>query len=390
MTLTPLAPRDPKSLRGALVRRGMDESRATAVAQGMQPVAIILESAAQLGPSTLAEMARDAGVECVTGDGWVLLAGSASRLAGMTRAGAERIPEAMVSELGQYLAGGHDAPIAWMTSRGAVDLSGPVLVGILNITPDSFSDGGKFFEPQDALRQADTMIDEGAGMLDLGAESSRPGRPEPVSAEEEWRRLEPVLEELVRRHPSMPISVDTVKSEIARRALESGAWAVNDVSGLRIDSKVASVCAGHGAGLVVMHSRGDFASMASYDHASYEDVVAETTQELTASVEKALDGGVQRDAIVVDPGLGFSKDPIQSFKVIEGLPALTSMGYPVMIGPSRKRFIGAVVGEDMARRDEATAHVCVSAHMLGAVLFRVHAVGVVKRALDVAAAIRGN
>ena len=389
MTLTPLAPRDPRALRGALVQRGMDESRATAIAQGMQPVAIVLESFGDTA-SSISDLARVAGMECVLGEGWVLLAGSASRLAGMTRTGADRLPETLVAEVGQYLAGLHEVPMVWAMARGAVDLSRPVVVGILNITPDSFSDGGQFLEPEAAVRHADDLIRQGAGMLDLGAESSRPGKSDTVSHEEEWQRLSPVLGQLVRRYPDLPISVDTVKGETARRALECGAWAINDVSGLRIDPAMTSVCASFGAGLVLMHSRGALQDMASYAQASYGDVVAEATQEIAVSIETALDGGVQPDRIVVDPGLGFSKDPGQSYEMVDGLPALASMGYPVMIGPSRKRFLGAVVGDDMARRDEATAHLCACAYMLGAVLFRVHAVGVVRRALDLAAAIRSN
>jgi dihydropteroate synthase len=139
-----------------------------------------------------------------------------------------------------------------------------------------------------------------------------------------------------------------------------------------------------------MHSRGTFDRIASYEHAIYRDVVAETTQEILASAETALREGVPQNRIVLDPGLGFAKTPEQSFAVLDGLPALASSGYPIMIGPSRKRFIEATVSHERTQRDDATAHVCVSAYMLGANLFRVHAVGLVKRALDVAAAIRSD
>jgi dihydropteroate synthase len=390
VTLTPLASRDPISLRDALVRRGVDESRAIAVAQGLRPIALILETPNQDGQEALAEAARLAGVDCLSGEGWVLVSGSAARVAGMTRAAAEAIPTTLTDEIGTYLASSQEVPLAWMTARGSVGLDGPVVVGILNITPDSFSDGGECLEPEAALRRADEMLDAGADMLDVGAESSRPGRPESVSVAEEWGRLAPVLTELVRRHPSVPISVDTVKSETAELALDNGAWVVNDVSGLRLDPQIASVCAERGAGLVLMHSRGSFSDMATYNHASYHDVVAEMVHELTRSLDRALASGVRRDSIAVDPGIGFSKDPSQSFAAINGIPALASLGYPVMIGPSRKRLLGAVTGRDVTKRDESTAHLCVAAFVLGAALFRVHAVGQVKQALKVAAAIRSN
>jgi dihydropteroate synthase len=365
VTLTPLASRDPIAVRDALVRRGMAESRAEAAAEGAKPLAFIVEIPDSDAGDALAAAARTLGVECVSGAGWSLLAGSTARLAGIARLGAGNLPDKLIDEMGAYLAGSQEVTRTWLTARGAIDLCGPVVVGILNITPDSFSDGGRFLDPTAALHRADEMIGQGAGMLDVGAESSRPGRPAPVSPAEEWDRLAPVLKELVRRHPQVPISVDTVKAGTAARALDHGAWVVNDVSGLRLDPDLAAVCADSGAGLILMHSRGDLRDMATDDHASYDDVVA-------------------------DPGLGFSKSPEQTLAVVRELPDLASMGYPVMIGPSRKRFIGAITGKDVSDRDDATAHVCVAAYMLGAALFRVHAVAKVREALDVAAAVRSN
>lgn len=390
MTLTPLASRDPIAVRDALVRRGIAESRAEAVAQGLSPVSIMLDVPEQNDRDELAEVARTLGVEYLAGDGWVLIAGSAARVAGMTRAAAGRISPALIDRLGRHLAGRQEASLAWVTGRGSVDLRRPVVVGILNVTRDSFSDGGRYLDHEAAIRQAESLIQAGIGVLDLGAESSRPGRPARVPPEEEWRRLEPLLAELVRRHPDVPISVDTVRSETAAKALDRGAWIINDVSGLRLDPSMARVCSDGGAGLVVMHSRGEFQDMAGYDHAEYRDVVAETVGELAASVDLALEAGVTHDHIVVDPGLGFSKTPEQSLAVIQGLPLLAALGYPIMMGPSRKRFIGSITGEDIDSRDEATAHVCVAGFMLGAILFRVHAARQVKVALDLAAAIRSR
>jgi dihydropteroate synthase len=262
------------------------------------------------------------------------------------------------------------------------------VAGILNVTPDSFSDGGQHLAPGAAVRHAEAMLEQGADVIDIGAESTRPGRPGPVPAQEEWRRLAPVLSELARRFPQVPITIDTTKSDIARRALEAGAWAINDVSGLRLDPAVADACAAHGAGLVLMHSRGSVTDMATYDHATYADVAADVAKELAEAVRVARERGVGRTRLVVDPGLGFSKTPEQSYRMLRRLDALASLALPIMVGPSRKRFLGAVTGRDAGERDGATAAACVAGYFLGASLFRVHAVGVVKEALAVAHAVR--
>ncbi len=387
MTVTLLASRDPRELRDALVRRGMEESLASSAALGLRTLTVVVDSRAQETRDALAAAAQRLGVECITHDDWTLLAGSAGRLAGLTRNVAAAIPQPVVDQLSQLLRGMLQPSLSWTTARGSVDLGRPVVVGILNITPDSFSDGGSYLDPTAAMRHAERMIAAGAGMLDLGAQSSGPGRPRQVSAEEEWRRLAPVLGELARSHPGIPVSVDTVRADTAARALEAGAWAVNDVSGLRLDPAIADVCAREGAGLIVMHSRGSFAELATYGHAQYNDVVAETVQELAGAVEGAESRGVQRDRIVIDPGLGFSKLPEQNYRVVAGLPAVASLGLPVMLGPSRKRFLGSVTGQADAELDHATAALCVAARLLGANLFRVHAVRLVKQALDIAAEI---
>lgn len=290
----------------------------------------------------------------------------------------------MTTNLRPVATGNHPAA-TWEMCRGALSLERPVVVGILNVTPDSFSDGGRHLEPDRALAHAEALVAEGATMLDLGAESTRPDTA-PVPQDEEWRRLEPVLTGVVLRFPEVPVSVDTVKAETAGRALDAGAWAINDVSGLRLDLGVADACAAHGAGLVLMHSRGGVSTMASYQHATYQDVVAEVSRELQAAVTLAERHGVPRSRIVLDPGLGFSKTPEQSYQVLGGIPALARLGLPLMIGPSRKRFLGAATGRDVAERDVATAAACAVGWVLGARLFRVHAVGPTRDALAVARA----
>jgi dihydropteroate synthase len=271
---------------------------------------------------------------------------------------------------------------------GTVEVERPVVVGIINVTPDSFSDGGEFLTAESAIGRAEHLIDSGADMIDLGGESTRPGIPEEVEVDEEWRRLRPVVEHICRQHPTKPLSVDTVKSEIAERALHEGAWAVNDVSGLRLDPRIADLCGSFGAGLIINHSRGPFAEMAGYEHATYSDVTAETAYELLASVEIAQERGVSREQIVIDPGLGFAKTPEQNCEVLRGLPVLASLGLPVLVGPSRKRFLGEITGKDAKARDAATAAACVAAFFGGAYLFRVHDVTGVKESLAVAEALR--
>jgi dihydropteroate synthase len=387
VTLLPLASQSPTALQEALVERGVDPSRADAAAHGLRPLAAVFDGIDEDARDAVANAARGAGVECLTGDGWALLAGGAARLAGLARPGSSLLPPELADQLSRFVGTAFESALTWPMGRGTVDLESPVVVGVLNVTPDSFSDGGRYLDTEAALEHGDRMVEEGADMLDVGAESTRPGRPAPVPSEEEWRRLEPVLKGLVRRHPGLPLSVDTVKAETAARALDAGAWAVNDVSGLRIDPQIAEVCAERDAGLVLMHSRGDVSDMATYDHAAYAHVVGEVARELTAAVERGVQRGVARERVVIDPGLGFSKTPQHNYEVLRGLPTLVALGHPVMVGPSRKRFLGAVTGRDVDQRDPATAAACVAAHAAGAALFRVHAVAPVREALTIAHAV---
>jgi dihydropteroate synthase len=224
----------------------------------------------------------------------------------------------------------------------------------------------------------------------VGGESTRPGRTESVPVEEELRRVTPVVEALVRSHPDLLISVDTVKSEVARAALEAGAAIVNDVTGFRLDPAMAGVAASAGAGVILMHSRGGLLELASYEHADYGgDVVGGVLAELRESLGAATVAGVEADAVVLDPGLGFSKTVEQSVELFDQLPALQALGRPLLVGPSRKRFLGAVTGLPVEERDRATAAACALAWERGARLFRVHAVAAAREALAVAHALDG-
>jgi dihydropteroate synthase len=279
----------------------------------------------------------------------------------------------------------------WRVRGATVPLSRPIIVGIVNVTPDSFSDGGRFFSAEAAVAHATRLAAEGADMLDVGGESTRPQGATPVAVEEELRRVLPVVRALRVACPGIPISVDTVKSTVAAAALEAGAAVINDVSGLRIDPAIARVCAGAGAGLLVMHSRGGVGDMSTYQHASYgPDVAGEVIAELSEQVDVALGAGMHPDAIAVDPGIGFSKRSIHSLAVLSGLPRVVALGYPVMVGVSRKRFIGEITGvQEPAGRTYGSIGAAVAALARGARLFRMHDVRGTREALDAAWAILG-
>jgi dihydropteroate synthase len=277
---------------------------------------------------------------------------------------------------------------SWRVRDRVVSLQRPVVLGILNVTPDSFSDGGDFFSTDAALRHAERLVAEGADGVDIGGESTRPGA-RPVTLDEELGRVLPVVRAARERFPDLLLSVDTVKSDVARAVLEEGADAINDVSGGRLDGRLASVCAELGAGIVLMHSRGTVAEMASYAHASYgEDVAADIAAELSMRIADARAAGVDAMRIVVDPGIGFAKRTEHSIAALAGLPTLVALGFPVMVGVSRKRVIGQITGVDEPReRVMGTVGANVAALGRGAMLFRVHDVRENRQALDAAWAV---
>jgi dihydropteroate synthase len=280
------------------------------------------------------------------------------------------------------------AATSWQTARGSVFLDRPVLVGILNVTPDSFSDGGRFAGIEAALAHAEELLAAGATIVDVGGESTRPGRTEEVPAAEELRRVVPVVEALARRYPELVVSIDTVKADVARAALSAGAAAVNDVSALRLDPAMAATVASAKAGVILMHSRGPILELSSYRHADYGgDVVGEVLAELGKALELAAEAGIGPDSTVIDPGFGFSKTAEQNLLLFDQLPALQALGRPVLVGPSRKRFLGSVTGEPVEDRDRATATACALAYERGARLFRVHDVSSAREALALAQAM---
>lgn len=350
---------------------------------------VLLEELPESTIEALLAFNRQIGLDLLTGEGWVLLAGSRSRLAAFARPWTLS-PElaGVATAVGQALPG--ERPQSWQTGRGVLPLTGPVLLGILNLTPDSFSDGGLYLSEEAALLQAERLLAEGAEVIDIGGESTRPGAI-PVPAAEERARVLPVIDALVRRHPGVHVSIDTVKAEMADAALDHGAAIVNDVSGLRMDSAMAEVVARHRAGVILMHSRGTVADMATMDHADYgADLTGAVVNELKTSLDRAAAAGIAPDAIVVDPGLGFSKTADQTLRLLDQVAVLSSLGRPILVGPSRKRFLGVAGGQPVTDRDRATATACVMAYDRGAQLFRVHKVAMVREALAIAVAVRGG
>ncbi len=389
MNVVPLAFHSPRALRDALTAHGWERGAAEAAAGGSQPLAFHIAELDQPTLEALVRFAGRLGLEVLTGDSWAILAGSRSRLSALARPWTA--PEALRDvSLRVGLAMPPDPPRVWRTARGEVPLDRPVLVGVLNVTPDSFSDGGRYAAVDDARVHAARLVREGAAIIDVGGESTRPGRESLVPEAEELRRVIPVIEAVARDLPEALISVDTVKAGVARAALGAGAAIVNDVTALRHDPELAAVAARGGAGLVLMHSRGTLAEIASYAHAEYGgDPVSAVLAELTSGMELATARGVQADAIVVDPGLGFSKTPEQNMLVCDRLAALLSLGRAILVGPSRKRFVGTMTGLDVTDRDRASATVCALTWERGARLFRVHDVAAAREALAVAQAIGG-
>ena len=267
-----------------------------------------------------------------------------------------------------------------------------LIMGILNVTPDSFSDGGRFVTVDAALAQAEKMISEGADMIDVGGESTRPGG-EPISAEEEISRVVPVIEALSKR-TNTPVSVDTTKSEVARAALEAGAAIVNDVSALRFDFYVADAAAGAGAGLVLMHSRGSPGTMHRLPPVA--DILHETVSSLRASVNMAERRGVKRESIVIDPGIGFGKSQDQNLELIGRLDELIAAfpDYPLLIGTSRKSFIGRLLADEAgtpapaSERLYATLATITIAVLKGAHIVRVHDVKAAAETIRVSESIK--
>ena len=253
-------------------------------------------------------------------------------------------------------------------------------MGVVNVTPDSFSDGGRYLDPAAAVAHAVSLVREGADILDIGGESTRPGA-DPIDADEELARVLPVVRELAAA-TSVPISIDTTKSVVAAAAVEAGATIVNDISGGTADADMLRVVAETGAGFVVMHMRGTPQTMQR--ETTYDDVVADVCLELRTRLDRALTLGVEPLGLMADPGIGFAKTAEQNLTLLRALPDVAAnVGVPLLVGASRKSFLGRILGDAPAEeRDQATQATTVWSYVGGAAVVRVHAVEAARRAAD--------
>jgi len=256
-------------------------------------------------------------------------------------------------------------------------------MGILNVTPDSFSDGGTYFDASRAVERAWQIADQGADVIDIGGESTRPGSAG-IDAEEEMRRVLPVLEALGEKYP-VPISIDTSKAQVARAALERGASLVNDVTALKRDPAIAREAASFGAGLILMHMRGTPATMQKLPPSP--DILQEISLWAEEAVAQAQSDGVSSDKIILDPGIGFGKSASQNLEILRNLGRLASVGFPILVGTSRKSFIGAILNKPEADRDWGTGASVALSIAFGAHIVRVHDVAAMKDVARVADAI---
>jgi dihydropteroate synthase len=269
-------------------------------------------------------------------------------------------------------------PLAWSFRGQTWELGGfPKLMGIVNVTPDSFSDGGQFLNPRRAIEQCERLVAEGADLLDVGGESTRPGAV-PVGEAEEIRRVVPVIAEVARR-VSVPISIDTTKAAVAERALDAGAAIVNDISGLRFDPRLPEVCARSQAGVVCMHMQGTPQTMQIEPH--YQDIVREVANYFAERLAALESCGIPRERVVIDPGIGFGKTPVHNLTLLKSVARFRALGRPILIGHSRKRFLAKLLGRTLDETSAATLGVAVAAALAGADFLRNHDVRATRDAL---------
>ena len=259
-----------------------------------------------------------------------------------------------------------------------------MIMGVLNVTPDSFSDGGLFFQNDRAVEQGLAMAREGADIIDVGGESTRPYS-EGVSDEEELNRVIPVIEAL-NREISIPISIDTCKARVAEEALQAGASIINDISALRVDPGVASVAARAGVPVILMHMKGTPGDM--QDNPTYESLIPEILDFLRAAVERAMEAGIRREMIILDPGIGFGKTYSHNLEIIRELNQFAILGRPMLLGTSRKAFIGHILGVEPLRRDNGTMATVAACILNGAHIVRVHNVKMASETVKIVDAIR--
>lgn len=294
--------------------------------------------------------------------------------------GLKKVAEEIETVVDRYV----QVPSVWQGVRSNIDLSQPRIMAVLNVTPDSFSDGGSYLRPEDAIEQAKRLADDGADIIDIGGESTRPGS-KPVSVEEELQRVVPVIEQIA-VNIGVSCSIDTTKAAVAKAAIDAGAEFINDVSGLTFDIDMAAVAAKSGAGLAVMHTRGRPDVMQS--DTEYVDLVSEVYAALFRSVTIAESAGIARDRIAVDPGIGFGKSVEGNIELLRRLDEFRSLGLPILLGTSRKSFIGKILAQDDPQnRLAGTLSTVALGVAAGASIFRVHDVREAREAAMVAHAV---
>jgi dihydropteroate synthase len=261
-----------------------------------------------------------------------------------------------------------------------------LIMGIINTTPDSFSDGGKYNSTSEAIDFAYELLREGADIIDIGGESSRPGA-DPISAEEEIKRISPLLSELVKNTEST-VSIDTYKSSTANYALNNGACLVNDISGLSFDKEMVDIVIRHNASIVIMHMKGTPKTMQK--NPNYDNVIDEICDFLTNQVDFAINKGVSSDKIIIDPGIGFGKTLNDNYEIIAKLSQICDLGHPVLVGPSRKSFIGTTLDEPVEKRLEGSITAAAMCYHSGAKILRVHDVKETKKSLSIVKKIIEN
>lgn len=385
MIVSPLSGR-PTAIRDALLSHGWEGDVCRLTALGLEGSAFHVTGIDSNTIEAMLMVSSRLGLELITGEGWIILAGARSRLGAFARPWVQPEPvRELADAIGRAMPG--EPATSWTHARGVQSLAHAVVIGVINVTPDSFSGDGKVLEVDEALAAVDLMLAGGATMIDVGGESTRPGAT-PIEPATELERVIPVLRAIAERFPSLPLSVDTVRASTATAALDVGAAIVNDVTAGRHDPELLRVVAARGAGVVLSHSRGDLGGLASYAEAEYGgDVTDGVTRELGVAIAAALAAGVAASAIVVDPGFGFAKTPEQNFRLLSQLDAVVALGSPVLVGPSRKRFLGEATGRPIDDRERATAAVCALAYDRGARLFRLHDPAASRDALAIAAAL---
>lgn len=261
-----------------------------------------------------------------------------------------------------------------------------LIMGVLNVTPDSFSDGGEFLSPLPAIEHAYKMIEEGADIIDIGGESSRPGS-DPVSIDEEINRILPIIEELI-DNISVPLSIDTYKSKVAKKALKLGVEIVNDISGLRSDPEMGKIISEYKAYVIIMHMKGTPKNM--QDDPKYDNLLGEIIEFFNRQIQFAVNSGIQKTRIILDPGIGFGKRIADNFVLLNSLKMLADLGYPLLVGPSRKSFIGLTLKLPLNQRVEGTSAAVTASILNGAKIVRVHDVKEMKRVVTIADLILRN